>query len=132
MTPTLAFAAAFLVTLALLAVVAWSGVRAKRRVHVPAVGLTVASLCVTIFYAYRLGHALDLKSAGVITPIHLFLARLATLAIVVTIGIGLRALFVPRTLRLHKRAAWISLSLVVLAAITGLVMVGLAKPIQGS
>lgn len=130
MTPTLAFAAAFLVTLALLAVVAWSGVRAKRRVHVPAVGLTVASLGVTIFYAYRLGQALDLKSAGVITPIHLTLARIATLAIVVTIGIGLRSLFAPKTLKLHKRAAWISLSLVVLAAVTGVVMVSLADPIQ--
>jgi hypothetical protein len=130
LTPTSAFAAAFLVTLALLGVVAWSGMRAKRRVHIPAVGVTVAALGVTIYYAYRLGDTLDLKSAGMITPIHLFLARLATLSIVITIGIGLRTLLVPTTLKLHKRAAWLSLSLVVLAAITGIVMVSLAHPVQ--
>lgn len=127
MTPTLAFAAAFLVTLVLLAVVAWSGVRAKRRVHIPAVGLTTASLGVTIYYAYQLGHTLDLASAGVITPIHLTLARIATFAIVVAIVMGLVALRTPRLVRVHKRVAWIALSLVVLAAITGVIMVSLAS-----
>ncbi len=130
MTPTLAFASAFLVTLLLLGVVAWSGMRAKRRVHIPAVGVTVASLGVTIYYAYQLGKTIDLASAGLITPIHLFLARLATLAIVVTAGFGLRTLFVPSTIRAHKRVAWFTLGLVVLAAITGVVMVSLAEPIQ--
>ena len=40
-----------------------------------------------------------------------------------------RTLFAPTTLKLHKRAAWISLSPVVLAAITGIVMVSLAQPV---
>ncbi|MCY2959365.1 MAG: hypothetical protein NTY35_04300 [Planctomycetota bacterium] len=130
MTPTFAFAAAFLVTLVLLGVVAWSGMRAKRRVHIPAVGLTVLSLGVTIYYAYALGRVLDLKSAGIITPIHLTLARVATLSIVLTAALGLRTLFFQKTLRAHKWSARISLSLVVLAAITGIVMVSLAEPVQ--
>jgi len=129
LTPTIAFAAAFLVTLALLVVVAWSGMRAKRRVHIPAVGLAVVALAVTIWFAYRLGAVYDLESAGVITPIHLFLARFATLSIVITIVFGLRTLFVPKSLRFHKRLAWFSLTIVVLAAITGVVMIVLASPI---
>ncbi len=130
MTPTLAFALAFLVTLVLLAVVAWSGMRAKRRVHIPAVAMTYVSLAVTIYYAYGLGRILDLHSAGIITPIHLFLARAATVAIVLASLIGLRTAFHPQTRGLHKRAAWLALSIVVLAAVTGVVMVCLADPIQ--
>lgn len=129
MTPTLAFTAAFCVTLALLGVVAWSGIRAKRRVHVPAVGLTGISLGVTIWFAYRLGHTLDLASAGIITPIHLTLARIATLAILAAIVMGLVALRSPNRIRLHKRVAWIALSLVVLSAITGVAMVSMASTI---
>jgi hypothetical protein len=131
LTPIVAFALAFLVTLALLVVVAWSGLRARRRIHIPAVGLTVASLAVTIYFAYQLGHALDLESAGVITPIHLFLARAATLALVVAIAFGLWTLRSPKSLRLHRRLAWFALTLVVLAAITGVAMVSLANPVQG-
>lgn len=130
MTPITAFAAAFLVTLVLLGVVAWSGMRAKRRVHVTAVGLTVASLGVTIWRAYRLGDTLDLDSAGIITPIHLTLARAATLAIVLAIGLGVRTLYAPGTVRRHRAVAWLALSIVVLSAITGVVMVALAQPAQ--
>ena len=130
--PELAFGAAFLVTLALLGVVAWSGMRAKRRVHVPAVVAAYASLAVTIWYAYALGRTIDLPSAGTITPVHLFLARTATLALVVASLLGLRTVVFPKGRGTHQRAAWIALSIVVLAAITGIVMVALAEPIQRS
>jgi len=128
LTPTLAFAAAFLVTLVLLAVVAWSGVRAKRHVHIPSVLCAYASLAVTIYFAYRLGETLDLASAGIITPIHLFLARVATLGLVIASGLGIRTLFFPKSRRAHMKLAWIALGLVVLAAITGVIMVSLAAP----
>ncbi len=128
MTPTLAFAAAFLVTLALLGVVAWSGTRAKRRVHIPAVLLAYVSLAVTIYYAYRLGDTLDLASAGIITPIHLFLARAATLGLLVASALGIKTLFFPKSRRTHMKLAWFALGLVVLAAITGVIMVSLASP----
>jgi len=129
LTPTIAFSVAFALTLVLLGVTAWSGLRAKRRIHVPAVVLTVAMLGVTIYYAYRLGDTLDLPSAGPITPIHLALARLATLALLLPIAFGIRTLFVPRTRRLHGRLAWFALAIVVLAAATGVVMVSLAEPV---
>ncbi len=130
MTPTIAFALAFLVTLVLLAVVAWSGTRAKRRVHIPAVIAAYASLAVTIYYAYALGDTLDLASAGIITPIHLLLARAATVALLVASASGLRTIFRPKARRLHKRLAWFALSIVVLSAITGVAMVALASPHQ--
>lgn len=130
MSPPAAFAIAFLVTGALLGVVAWSGMRARRRVHVPAVVLAYASLFVTIWLAYALGHTIDLASAGAITPVHLFLARAATLALVVASAMGLRTVFAPKARGTHKRLAWIALSIVALAAITGIVMVSLADPVQ--
>jgi hypothetical protein len=60
----------------------------------------------------------------------LFLARTATFAIVVAIVFGLRTLLVPRSLRWHKRIAWLALTLIVLAAITGVAMVALAPAVQ--
>ncbi|MBL8863475.1 MAG: hypothetical protein JNK02_15900 [Planctomycetes bacterium] len=128
MTPAFAFAASFLVTLVLLGVVAWSGARGKRRVHVPAVVLAYAALGVTIWCAYALGETLDLGSAGAITPIHLTIARVATLALVLASAFGARTLFRAETRRTHGRLAWTALAIVVLAAITGLVMVALAEP----
>lgn len=129
MTPSISFAAAFVLTLVLLGITAWSGLRARRKIHVPAVGLTLVSLGLTIYCAYRLGDTLDLPSAGPITPIHLTLARLATLALLLPIAFGIRTLFVPRTRRLHGRLAWFALGIVVLAAATGVVMVSLAEPV---
>ena len=130
MTPIASFALAFGVTLIALGVVVWSGLRAKRRVHIPAVGFTLAALGVTIYYAYRLGHVLDLQSAGVITPIHLTLARVATVALLLPVVTGIRTLFVPGGRKLHARLAWFALALVVATAITGVIMVSLAQPAQ--
>jgi hypothetical protein len=100
--------------------------RARRRVHVPAVLVTYALLGTTIYYAYALGRVLDLEAAGVITPIHLALARVATLALLVASAFGVRVLFVPAARGTHKRVVWIALALVVLAAGTGVAMVALA------
>lgn len=132
MTPIASFALAFGVTLIALGVVVWSGLRANRRVHIPAVGFTLASLGVTIYYAYQLGHTLDLASAGVITPIHLTLARVATVALLLPIATGIRTLFVPSGRKLHARLAWFALALVVATAITGVIMVSLAQPVGQS
>lgn len=126
MTPIAAFALAFGTTLIALGVVVWSGMRAKRRIHIPAVIFTLGSLGVTILYAYRLGETLDLASAGIITPIHLTLARAATIALLLPIATGIRTLFVPSGRKLHARVAWFALTLVVAAAITGVIMVSRA------
>jgi hypothetical protein len=126
LTPIASFALAFGVTLIALGVVVWSGLRARRGVHVPAVGFALAALGATIFCAYRLGHTLDLESAGIITPIHLTLARAATIALLVPVVLGIRTLFVPATRAWHARAAWFALALVVAAAITGVIMLSRA------
>jgi hypothetical protein len=128
LSPVAVFAAWFAATLAALVVVAWSGMRARRRVHIPAVVVTYVLLGTTIYCAYALGRVLDLRAAGPITPIHLSLARAATLALVVASAFGVRTLFVPAARRWHRRIVWFALTLVVLAAGTGVAMVALAPP----
>jgi len=132
LTPKVAFALAFLITLAVLGVVVWSGKRARRRVHIPAVVCAFACLAWTIHLAYGLGETLDLAAAGPITPIHLALARVATVALLLPVATGIRALFVPGGRKLHARCAWFALTLVVAAAATGIAMVTLAPPIAAS
>ena len=78
----------------------------------------------------QLGHTLDLASAGAITPVHLTLARIATAALILPILTGIRALFVPSGRKLHALCAWLALTLVVAAAVTGVVMVSLAQPLS--
>ena len=123
MSPGSGFLAFFALTLVLLAVVAWSGLTARRKVHIPCVVLTLAALGVTIHYAYELGKIYDLKSAGIITPIHLTLAKLTTLAFLAPIATGIRTIFVPSTRKLHRKLAFTVLAMTVLCAITGTIMI---------
>lgn len=125
------FVAFFAITLVLLAVVTWSGFRAMRRVHIPCVVATLAALAVTVHYAYQLGKIYDLKSAGIITPIHLTLAKITTLSLLGPAVTGVRTLFVPSTRKLHRKVAFVALGLTVLSAITGTIMILLAKPFEG-
>ncbi len=126
------FLSSFGVTLALLIGVVYTGFKARRRVHLPLVAATVVALCVTIFFAERLGHELDLESAGVITPIHLTLAKLATLSFLLPLITGVRTLRNPGNRRLHRIAAFTALTLTVAAAGTGTAMWLLADPLPAS
>ena len=58
-------------TLVALGVTVVSGFKARRKIHIPAVAVSVVLLLVTIYYAEQLGTQYDLKAAGVIYPIHL-------------------------------------------------------------
>jgi hypothetical protein len=113
-------------TLALLGLVVATGLRAKRRWHIPLVGSSLAALAGTIHFALQVGELYDLKAAGAITPIHLAIARIATACYLLPIATGLRTIFVPATRRLHRKLAFLVLGLTVLTAITGTLMICLA------
>src|SRR5262249_32633853 len=105
-------------TLLLLALVVATGLRARRRLHVTLVACSLASLGATIRLALEVGKLYDLPSAGVITPIHLGLARVTTAAYLLPIATGLRTIFRPRTRRLHRKLAFLVLGMTAATAIT--------------
>ncbi|TAJ03271.1 MAG: hypothetical protein EPO68_17550 [Planctomycetota bacterium] len=128
MSPTALFFALFALTLALLLAAVATGLRARRRAHIAIVALTVLALGATIWQAYRLGAHYDLASAGAITPVHMFLARAATLSFVPTAVLGLFVLRKPALRRWHGKLAWTSVALAVCAAVTGVCMLLAAQP----
>ncbi len=113
-------------TVALLVAVAWTGFKARRRIHIPLVFVAVASLAMAIRYALLVGPYYDLESAGAITPIHMVIARLATAAFVLPVFTGMRTLRNPGFRRLHRMTAFLVIVLTVLAAVTGAVMLLMA------
>ncbi len=113
-------------TVALLVAVAWTGFKAKRKIHLPLVALTVASLAMAIRYALLVGPHYDLDSAGVITPIHMTIARVTTAAYLLPVITGVRTLKNPSCRPLHRKAAFLVIGLTVLAAITGVAMLSMA------
>lgn len=129
MSPLQGFALWFVVTLVLLVVVVVTGRLARRRIHITCVALTVVALGVTIRFALAVGKVYDLHSAGIITPIHLTLAKITTAAYLAPIATGLRTLFVPSTRRLHAKLAYAVLALTVVCAVTGTIMILRSKPL---
>ena len=127
------FATWFVVTVGVLAVAATFGRIARpraapRALHLVFVGLTAASLAWTIKEAYELGALYDLASAGWITPVHLAIAKVATGFLVFPIVAGVMAWRDGRKRRMHAFLAWCAMVLIVLAAITGSIMILLAEP----
>ena len=122
MTATIGFVAFLALTLVFLGCAVATGLQARRRLHLGAVAGAVLSLAVTIGWALELGELYDLASAGVITPIHLTLARVTTLCYLLPAATGLWTIRNPRKRRLHGRVAWFVLGLTVLTAVTGTVM----------
>lgn len=127
MSPVAGFVASFGLTLALLAIVVATGLRAARRVHIVAVVGTIGALAWTIHCAYQLGHVYDIHSAGLITPIHLVLAKITTVSLLLPVVTGVRTIYVPSTRKLHRKLAFLALALTVASAVTGTIMIGLAK-----
>ena len=126
MSPVAGFVLSFALTLALLGLVVATGLRARRRLHIAAVALSLAALGVTIRCALGLGELYDLPAAGVITPIHLALAKATTACYLLPIATGIRTIFVPSTRRLHRKLAFLVLGMTALSAVTGTVMMILA------
>jgi hypothetical protein len=129
MTPLAGFVGSFLLTLLLLAGTAVTGFRAQRRRHLPLVFLSLVSLGTTIWFAEKLGEGYDLETAGVITPIHLALAKTATLSYLLPLVTGPITMRRPEFVRWHRISAILVLVLTVLAASTGMTMVLLAEPL---
>jgi hypothetical protein len=124
-----AFVLSFGVTLLLLGGVVATGLRARRRLHLPLVAASVAALVVTIVCAKRLGEHFDLQSAGWITPFHLGLAKLATASYLLPLVTGILTLRNPRWRPRHRICACVTLALTVAAAVTGIWMIWLAEPL---
>ena len=80
-------------------------------------------LGITIVYAIQIGKVYDLRTAGIITPIHLTLAKITTGAFLVPIVLGVRAWKNGGMVPLHKKLAWIVLVMTLLCAITGTIMI---------
>ena len=123
------FLGLLVLTVALLVAVAWTGFKAKRRWHLRLVALSVVSLILSIWAALRVGPYYDLDSAGIITPIHMAAARIATVSYLLPVVTGLRTLKNPANRPLHRKVAFLVIGLTVLAAITGAVMLLMADRI---
>jgi|SRR5688572_7789267 len=106
-------------TLVLLAVVVWTGRRELRRAHLACVAATLAALGATIFFAERMGEHYDLASAGVITPVHLWLAKATTLAYLAPLATGVLTMRAERWRPCHRVCAYVVLALTVATACTG-------------
>ncbi len=118
----------FVLTLAGLCAAVATGFKARRRWHIASVVSVVAMLGATIYYALELGKIYDLESAGVITPIHLTLAKITTAAYLLPIVAGLRTIYRPASRALHRRLAYFALTLTVITAITGTMMIWMSTP----
>ncbi|HEX6884015.1 MAG TPA: hypothetical protein VF530_11590 [Planctomycetota bacterium] len=110
-------------TVTLLGVVVWTGLGARRRVHLTCVALTVAALGTTIYFAEKMGRHYDLEAAGAITPVHLALAKLTTLLYLAPLVTGVLTLRDPRWRPRHRVAAFVVLALTVATAVTGTWMI---------
>lgn len=129
MSPATGFVVFLVVTVLLLAGVTATGLLARRRAHLTLVACAVTSLGVTIYFAERLGTLYDLEAAGWITPFHLTLAKVTTVAYLLPIVTGLRLLKDPTRRPLHRRVAFLVLGLTLLTAGTGTWMILAAEPL---
>jgi hypothetical protein len=126
MSPGTGFVVFLAATLALLGCVVATGLRAQRKRHITLVALSFAALGVTIRCAVLLGKQFDLPGAGIITPIHLALAKATTACYLLPVATGLRTIFAPAVKRWHRRVAFLALGMTVATAITGTLMLWLA------
>lgn len=127
MSATAGFPLFLALTLLFLGLVVITGLKARRKFHITFVLCAITSLGVTIHYALALGKLYDLASAGIITPIHLTLAKITTALYLLPITTGLRTIFAPKTRRLHRKLAFLVLSMTVVTAITGTAMILMSK-----
>ncbi|MFT5289507.1 MAG: hypothetical protein ACI8QS_001513 [Planctomycetota bacterium] len=123
MNPEIGFPAFLVLTVVLLAGVAITGLKAKRKIHLRLVALALLSLAVTIFYAERLGKVFDLSTAGRITPIHLFIAKVTTLGYLAPLLTGFKTLRDPSWRKKHRICAFTIMGLTLLTAATGAMMI---------
>ena len=122
MTPDLGFPLFLVLTVLLLGGVVASGLRGRLRLHLALVASALASLGVAIWYAKQLGNLYDLESAGLVTDVHLALAKLTTAAYLLPLVTGVLTLRDRRHKPLHFKLAMTVLALTLLTTVLGLWM----------
>ncbi|MDG1049619.1 MAG: hypothetical protein P8M11_05620 [Planctomycetota bacterium] len=130
MGPVAGFVVALLVTVAFLVGAMVTGRLRRIRAHVLMVLGSVGSLGVAIYFALSVGEVYDLEAAGVITPIHLGLARITTVAYLWPLLTGPLAARGKVPSRAHHVGAYVALGLTVAATVTGVMMLMGAVPID--
>ena len=117
----------FLVTLSLTGILLFAvvitGQRAQRKLHIPLVALTLASLTVTIVFAKKLGELYDIHSAGWITPLHLGIAKATAVAFLLPLITGIGTLRKPTWRPWHRRMAFLVIGLTLASIGTGAWMI---------
>ena len=121
------FAASVVLTVLFLVLVVVTGLKGRRRTHVSLVVVAFGLLASSIYYAERMGALYDLESAGVITPIHLTLAKITVIAFLFPVVTGVRTWRNPAVKSLHRRVAILALVLTALTTLTGVWMILLAE-----
>jgi hypothetical protein len=133
MTSLSEFILAFLLTVVALVGVMWTGwhwrTKKRRRLHLSLVATTLGLLLWAIVVALELGEGYDLDSAGTIYPVHMAIARIATLSLAAPLVTGVITIRTGKLHRNHRNAALFSFCLVLLSAITGVWMVLAATPL---
>src|SRR6185436_6512290 len=124
------FIAFLALTLVLLAAVVWTGLRARRRLHLSCVASTLTALGTTIYFAVKMGEHYDLASAGRITPVHLWLAKLTTLAYLAPLTTGALTIRDATWRPRHRVCAFVVLTMTVATAVTGTWMLLAAERLQ--
>ena len=130
MSPTTGFLLFLVITLSALAGAVVTGRAARRRIHLRWVTTAVVGLCVTIYYAERLGEQYDLEAAGWIYPFHLLNAYVTSASYFVVIGSGIATIRNTSRRKMHGRIAYSVLALTVMTAITGTWMILAAERIN--
>ncbi|MAF65380.1 MAG: hypothetical protein CMJ84_06950 [Planctomycetes bacterium] len=128
MSVTAYFVAFLLLTVALLVSAVVTGMRAARRAHLSIVVSAVVAMGLTIYFAERVGETLDVGAAGWVTPVHLWIAKITTVAYLLPIASGVRALRGVGHRAAHRKLAFFVLGLTALTAVTGVAMVWLSEP----
>ena len=122
MNPDVGFPSFLILTVALLIGVVLTGRRGALRVHLVLVGCAVTSLCVAIFFAERLGRLYDLEAAGWVTPVHLAVAKVTTVAYLAPLITGYMTLKDRKHRGVHFKSAMVVLALTALTTVLGLWM----------
>ena len=121
--PTVGFLTFLGLTVVLLVFVTWTGLAGRRALHIPLVITTVVSLAVAIVYAKQLGTLYDIESAGVITPVHLTLAKITTAAYLAPVVTGVALLRGREVRRWHRWVAFTVLGMTLITTVTGAWMI---------
>src|SRR5262245_36335135 len=132
MTAERGFVLSLVLTLVLLAAVVRTGLSARRRLHLSCVAATLSSLGITIYLAVKMGAHYDLSGAGLITPVHLWLAKATTLAYLAPLATGVLTIRDPRWRPRHRVCAFVVLGLTVATAVTGTWMLLAAERLPGA